>query len=137
MAPGAVGEVGLRQIVHPPLILLKPLQQALPTIPPVPPVPPGRGRRRRRRFPPAEEHARLFGVLLAVDSRHARRLFVGENAAALGGGVISATLPALVGFQLEVAVALGERQKAERDGGELGKVVRAGLLVTAQLLRDR
>ena len=135
MAPGAVGEEGLRQIIHPPHIPLNPLQQALPASLPAPP-PSGRVPCRRGRFPLAEEHARLCGVLLTVDGRHAHRVLVREDATALGSGIISATLPALVRFQLELAVALGEREEAERDGGKLGEVLRAGLLVTAQLLRD-
>ena len=130
MAPSAVGKVGFRQIVLPTPVPPKSLKQALPTSPPA--RPPGRC----RRVPLAEEHARLGGVVLAVDGRHAHRVLVGEDAAALGRGVISATLPPLVRLQLELAVAVGERKEAERDGGELGKVLRAGLLVAAQFLRD-
>ena len=71
-----------------------------------------------------------------MQRRHARRVVLAEDAAALVGGVVAAALPALVRLQLEVAVAVGEGEEAERDGGELGEVARARLLVAAQLLGD-
>ena len=95
---------------------------------PLPPCFPGRDL--------AEEHARLRGVLLGVQRRHPHGLVLAEDAAALVGGVVAAALPALVRLQLEVAVAVGEREEAERDCGEFGQVARAGLLVAAQLFGD-